>query len=131
WQQPIWNGFGVQANWTYADSEQSDGSPLVGASRNTYNVIGYYENRWVSARLAYSYRSHYLVGLDRSTAENQDNSGTLDASVQVNVTPNVAVTLDGLNLNDQILKYYAENKTQPRAYYDNGRQIYFGVRVRY
>ena len=72
-----------------------------------------------------------LIGLDRSTAENQASTGSLDASISANVTNNIALTFDALNLTDEILKYYANNTTQPRALYDNGRQFFFGVRVKY
>ena len=33
-------------------------------------------------------------------------------------------TLDGQNLNNPTLKYYALNKDQPRAFYKNGAQYY-------
>ncbi len=131
WQQPIAYGFGFQANYTYADGTDSSGNPLVGNSKNTFNATGYFENRWLSARLAYTYRSHFFVGLDRSAAENQGNTGELDASVNVKVTPNVTITADALNLTDQLLKYYALNTNQPRAIYDNGRQFFVGLRVKY
>jgi iron complex outermembrane receptor protein len=131
WQQPIWNGFGIQANYTYADGHESGGGPLVGDSKNVYNLTGYYENSWFSARLAYTWRSKVLIGLDRSTAENEAGLGNLDASVSFNVTDNVSLTFDALNLTDEVLKYYANSTTQPRAFYDNGRQFFFGVRARY
>jgi iron complex outermembrane receptor protein len=135
WQQPVFKfqdgTFGFLANYTYADGTDSSGNPLVGDSKNTYNLTGYYDSRWVTARLAYTYRSHFFVGLDRSAAENQDNWGSLDASVNVNVTPNVTLVFDGLNLTDQLLKYYAASRVQPRAVYDNGRQFFLGLRVRY
>ncbi len=79
WQQPVWDGFGVSANYTYASGVDNSGGPLVGDSKNTANLVGYYENDWLSARLSYNYRSKMLVGLDRSSAENQDAYGTLDA----------------------------------------------------
>ena len=132
WQQPIAYGFGFQANYTHPDGTDSNGNPLVGDSKNTANLTGYFENHWLSARLAYTYRSHFFVGLDRSSAENQDNTGQLDASININVTPNVVISADALNLTDPLLKYYAlDNKTQPRATYDNGRTFYVGLRVKY
>ena len=73
----------------------------------------------------------FFVGLDRSTAEFQDDTGTLAASLSYNVLPNVALTFDALNLNNPTLKYYAENTDQPRAFYKNGRQYYAGVRVKF
>ncbi len=130
-QQPLPMGFGAQLNFTYVDSHDVLGNPLVGTSKVTYNAVGYWENKWLSLRLAYTYRSHFFVGLDRSAAENQDNYGTLDGSIEVTVTPNVALTLDALNITNNLLKYYALNRTQPRAVYQNGTQLYAGLRVKF
>jgi iron complex outermembrane receptor protein len=47
------------------------------------------------------------------------------------VSKNITLTLDALNLTNERLKYYALNKTQVRAVYDNGRQVFFGVRARF
>jgi iron complex outermembrane receptor protein len=103
----------------------------VGASKNTLNLVGYYDDTRLSARLAYTYRSHFLVGLDRSAAQNQDNYGTLDGSISFKINDHFSLTFDALNITDELLKYYALNKSQPRATYENGRQFFFGVRVRY
>ena len=130
-QQSLPYNFGFQANVTYVDSHDADGNPLVGTSKWTGNVVGYYEKDWLSARLAYTYRSHFFVGLDRSAAENQDNYGSLDGSLNLNINKNVSLTLDALNITNHKLKYYALNKSQPRAVYDNGSQVFFGIRVRY
>jgi len=130
-QQPIGYGFGFQANGTYVDGHQEGGSRLVGTSKWTYNLVGYYEDHGFSARLAYTFRSAFYVGLDRSSAENQADYGTLAASVSYQVTPNVTFTVDGLNLTNQLLKYYAQNTTQVRAVYDNGTQVFAGVRVKF
>ena len=81
--------------------------------------------------MAYTYRSHYFVGLDRSSAENQDNYGQLDGSISFNVTKNIALTVDASEHHEQKLKYYAANRTQPRAVYSNGTQIFFGVRAKF
>jgi len=93
--------------------------------------VVYYEDHGFSARFAYTFRSAFYVGLDRSSAENQADYGTLDASVSYQVTPNVMLTLDGLNLTNNLLKYYAQNTTQVRAVYDNGTQVFAGVRVKF
>jgi iron complex outermembrane recepter protein len=131
YQQELLYGFGVQANYTYADAKETGDRDLVGASKNTYNVIGYYENYGFSARLAWTYRSHFFVGLDRSTPEYQDDTGTLAASLAYALNKNVTLTFDALNLNNPTLKYYGANTSQPRAFYKNGRQFYAGVRVKF
>ena len=131
YQQPIWRGFGFTGNYTYAKGAASDGSPLVGASKNTYNLGGYYEDKYVSARIAYTYRSDFLVGLDRSYAENEAAIGSLDASLNFTITEHFKLNLDGLNLTNAILRYYANNTDQPRAFYTNGRQYYFGATYKF
>jgi iron complex outermembrane receptor protein len=130
-QQPVAYGFGFQANYTYVDGHDVNNSPLVGTSKDTYNLVGYYEQKIVSVRLAYTYRSHYFVGLDRSSAENQADYGTLDGSLNIAVTPNISLTLDALNITNNKLKYYAQNTTQVRAVYDNGTQVFFGIRAKF
>ena len=131
WEQPIWGGFGVQANYTYASGVDNGGGPLVGDSKSTANLVGYYENDWMSTRLSYNYRSKMLVGLDRSSAENQNSYGTLDGSLQFNVTDWATINIDALNITNQTLKYFASSEVQPRALYSNGTQVYAGVRVKF
>ena len=142
WQQPIGNAFGVQTNYTYADAKEKRScaastnpydvciTDLVGASKNTYNASAYYEDHGFGARVAYTYRSKFFVGLDRSSPQYQDDTGVLSASLSYTLNRNISFNLDALNLNDPILKYYGANKDQPRAFYANGRQYYFGVRVK-
>ena len=61
------NGFGVAANYTYADAKapatsyQDELNLFTLSSRHTANLVGYYENGTYSARLAYSWRSKYMV----------------------------------------------------------------------
>jgi len=123
YQQPF-GPFGLNANYTYADGKTDDGGEMAGNSRNTYNLEGYFENDTLSARVAYTYRSAFLAGLDRSSQLHGDEVGTLAASVNYKINDSVTVSLDGLNLNNPTLKYYADTKEQPRAFYSNGRQYY-------
>ncbi|HUP28613.1 MAG TPA: TonB-dependent receptor [Usitatibacter sp.] len=130
WQQPLPMGFGLQANYTYADAKETGGRDLVGASKNTYNLGAYYEDHGFGARLAYTFRSSFFVGLDRSTPQYQDDTGTLAASLSYAINKNLSINFDALNLNDPILKYYGANRDQPRAFYANGRQYYLSVRFK-
>ncbi len=41
------------------------------------------------------------------------------------------ITLDGQNLNNPTLKYFARNEDQPRAFYKNGSQYYLNVRAKF
>ena len=61
--------------------------------------------------MAYTYRSAFFSGLDRNTAFSQDAIGTLSASLEYTFNDMFSFTLDGQNLNNPTLKYYALNRT--------------------
>jgi iron complex outermembrane recepter protein len=135
YQQAFTDNFGFIGNYTYADGRQTSlvttgDARLVGTSKDTYNLQGYFENKMFSARVAYTYRSAFYSGLDRNTAFTQDKIGTLSASLGYNITENLSLTLDGQNLNNPTLKYYALGEYQPRAFYKNGSQYYLNVRFK-
>lgn len=131
YEQPIFGNFGVAANYTYADAKESNGSPLVGASKHTYNLSGYFENDKFNARLSYNYRSSFYSGLDRSTAFYQAAVDNVAASLGYKINENFSVTFDAHNLNNAKLKYYALNEDQPRSIYQSGRQYYLNARVKF
>jgi iron complex outermembrane recepter protein len=140
YQQALTEHFGVDLNFTFTDGKQTKDVPvvpvrgdnrLVGASKDVYNITGYFENAHFSARVSYNYRSAFYSGLDRSTAFSQDSIGTLAASLGWLFNENLSLTLDGQNLNNPTLKYYALNTTQPRAFYKNGRQFYLSLRAKF
>lgn len=130
WQQPLGMGFGAMANYTFADGEETGGKPLVGNSRHTYNVGAFFENDRFSANLKYNYRSKFFNGLDRASAQNQSSIGTVSASLGWNISPNLSLSFDAMNLNNPRLSYYAENTDQPTAFYVNGRQYYLTLRAK-
>jgi iron complex outermembrane recepter protein len=130
YQQPVWNDFGVLANYTYADGKLDDGGELLNSSKDTYNLTGYYENSRFSARLAYSYRSSYKAGVDRGASQHVAGMPSLAASVNVRLTDQLTLTFDALNLTNETIKMYAENTDRPRAFYSNGRTFYVGLRAK-
>jgi iron complex outermembrane receptor protein len=130
-QQPIWNGFGVQANYTYSDAKATNGDPIPGNSKHSWNLTGWYENERISARLSYNYRSKFFVDIDRAAQLNSASVTSLDASASFNITENIALTADAVNLTDETLKFYSGTTSRPRAYYKNGRIFYAGVRLKF
>jgi iron complex outermembrane receptor protein len=137
YKQAFADHFGFEGNYTYSDGKQTDRLPasgddrLFGTSKNTYSLSGYYENQHFSARLSYHYRSAFFSGLDRLTAFSQDSIGDLAASLVYTMNDMWSFTVDGQNLNNPTLKYFALNETQPRAFYKNGAQYYFTVRAKF
>lgn len=131
WQQPIYGGFGVLANYTYADAKKADGSVLDGNSKHTFNVTAYFENKLLSTRFAYTFRSKFQSGIDRATPMWQDDFGTLDGSLTINVTKYFALTADAQNLLNHKLYYFVGDPSIPRAYYNNGRTFWIGGKVHF
>ena len=129
--RPIWGGFGVITNYTYSDAESSAGDPIPGNSKHALNLTGFFENDWLSARLAYNYRSKFFIDIDRASPLNQASTETLDASLGIDITDNITLTADAVNLTNDKIEQFSGTRTRFRALYDNGRQFYFGVRVRY
>ncbi len=135
YEQPIGEYFGVNANYTYADGSTShtwaDGSHnLLGTSKNTYNVGAYFENDTFGARVSYTRRSSFLIGLSGANPYYQDAFGTLSVSLSYKATDWMSVSFDALNLNNPTYKYYQSAAT-PTSFYSNGRQYYLNFRFKY
>jgi iron complex outermembrane receptor protein len=128
WQQPFGENWGILANYSYADGDTDDGSPMLGTSENTANLGGYFETESFSARVSWNYRSSFYSGLDRNSAFFQDDVQGIDATLGYAITDHFAVSLDGRNLTDETIEYYAESKERPRSIYTNGRQYYLNLR---
>ena len=73
------SGLGVSANYTYADSEQPNGNPLLDISKNTYNLQLFWEYEGVSTRVAYNYRDSFLDTEDEKRVESIDSTGAIGA----------------------------------------------------
>ncbi|GAB3101329.1 TonB-dependent receptor [Lysobacter terrae] len=131
WQGPIGQYFGAFANYTYTEADVDDGTPMLGTSKNTYNVGVWFENEMFNARVNYNYRSKFYSGLDRNSAFFQDDIDSVSASFGWKINDNFNLTLDAMNLNNPKTKYYAENRDRPRSIYENGRQYYLNFRFKY
>ena len=130
-QRPIAYGFGVQANYTYADAQANDGTQIPGSSKHAANLVGYFENDWLSARLAYTYRSKFFINIDRAVALNQRATESLDGSINLKLTDAITLTADGVNLTNEKIRLYSGTTDRFRASYDNGRIFYLGARFKY
>ncbi|MDH3789909.1 MAG: TonB-dependent receptor, partial [Xanthomonadales bacterium] len=104
------------------------GTPMLGTSKHTYNLGGYFETDRFSARVAYNYRSDFYSGLDRATAFFQDDVSSLDASLGFIINEYFTISVDGRNLTDEKIKYFADSRERPRSIYKNGRQYYLNLR---
>uniref|UniRef100_UPI0035C99C4E TonB-dependent receptor n=1 Tax=uncultured Sphingomonas sp. TaxID=158754 RepID=UPI0035C99C4E len=128
-------GLGVQANFTYVDSSAPSPATagpvqqvsLEGLSKYNYNLIGIYEHGMISARVAYNWRSEFLVTTSGNGTGNlpifQKATGQLDASITANITPHFSLTLNGVNLTNTVVSSYYGITSRPRDSLINDRQI--------
>ena len=137
WEQPLWGGFGANANYTFADAKEANGNPIMGAARHTYNLGAYYEDERFNARIAYAHRSEIRIGLYGAQQSYAAASGTVNASFGVKLTDALTLSVEGLNLNSPTLRYFNKVPTnaalpeQTTALYNSGRQVYVGLRYKY
>jgi outer membrane receptor protein involved in Fe transport len=105
---------------------------LPGVSKNSYNIVGYYERGGFSGRLAYNYRSSFV---NSTTANFGDGSygqsyGQIDASFGYDINDHIGLTLEGLNLDNSVVRTQ-NDAGYGRGYENIGRRYTFGVRARF
>jgi TonB-dependent receptor len=159
------NGLGVQANYTYVKNKgvpnsnlsivgssgstvngQNGGTALdvtqlEGVSKHTANLIGLYEKGRVSARIAYNWRSKFLVTpIDCCIALPiwQKATGYLDGSLRFRVTDSIELSLEGQNLLNtkavlmqQVTDEASKEKKSvlyPESWNESDRRFIVGVR---
>lgn len=127
----LWSGLGLQFNYTYIDQDgledpntspaeaiqfngagvpisdnrntfrQFTGLPLQGYSDQNLNIVGMYEKDDISFRLAYTWRSDYLLTLRESeefVPAYSKAQGMMDASLFYTINENVKVGLQVSNV---------------------------------
>ncbi len=144
-----WDGFGIQANYSYIEARgvpnsNLDGGtdfafggdiPLQGQSDHTANfVLMYDKNDW-SVRLAYNWRSEYLLtsrDVITGLPVYNDDAGFMDGSIFYNVTDNVQVGFQGVNLLNTETRTFMQvddNLRLGRSWFVNDRRYTFLVRA--
>ncbi len=149
-------GLGFSANYTFADSEQPNGSTLLDVSENTFNGQIYWENDAFQVRLAYNYRSRYLatederliatigaLALDSSTNEESDplfdptagnnyreDRGQFDFSASWDVNENLTLVTNVTNLTGEPSLFSTELGSTWK-WNEADRRLTFGVRAKF
>ncbi|MEG3180260.1 TonB-dependent receptor [Sphingomonas sp. LT1P40] len=157
------DGFGVQANYTYVKNDGIEtvnltnetgagtvggglstetttvrAKALEGVSEHSFNLVGMYEKGQVSARVAYNWRSKYLVtAIDCCVGFPiwQDAAGYLDASLRFRVSKALEFVLEGTNLlsTDTVLKQQvnSDGLLKPNAWFKQDRRFQLGARLNF
>lgn len=136
---PGWaSGFGGIANYTYSEAKrvnlfsQLDGSPLPfpGLSKNSFNLVLYYDKDKVNARVAWNSRSDWLVSIADRSGNPVYRAGEdyLDARFQWRIKGDeLSVFVEGKNLTDQASLSYAGSKFRLSELGWPGRRYFLGV----
>ncbi|WOB50153.1 TonB-dependent receptor [Xanthomonas hydrangeae] len=122
YQQTFGLGFGLQANYTFAESDSSSGLNLPYLSRDTYNVIPYWEHGDWTVRVNYSYRSKYFTQIGRLQSRDfADAYKQLDLNASYQITDYMGITFGATNLLDSTYRVFSNTRDTPTAFYKNGR----------
>jgi TonB-dependent receptor len=98
------------------------------------NLTGIYEKNGLSARLSYNWRDKYLSATNQGGNRNPlftDTFGTLDANISYDVTKNIAVSLEAINLTSEPFRQYARTKTNLVFVQELKPRFYLGARLRF
>jgi TonB-dependent receptor len=134
------DGLGAQVSYTYAESDArytntANGASytLEGLSKDSYTLVGFYEKYGVQARIAYTWRDKFLQAASGRNNEPEyfDAYGQLDAGISYDVTKNVTVYLDGLNLTDENEFLYSVTPDRTKEYRTTGKRVSAGVRFHF
>jgi TonB-dependent receptor len=146
----VWSGLGGFGNYTYADSkiktpgDSLNGFPLLGVSKNSYNVGGLYEKYGFTSRLVYAWRDIYndfQFGCDlvpgqtfcgdpsKPAAFNKVKAyGRLDFSLGYDVSKWLTVSVDANNLTGAKYHSYFNTSAFPHDIRTDDR--FYGVSAR-
>jgi len=111
--------------------------PLEGLSKQSYNATLFYNKGDWDARLAWSWRSAFLLTARDVIVPNapimNENTGTLSASAFYNVTPQIKIGIQGANLLDNITRTSQILNDQllraPRSFFIEDRRVSLIVRA--
>jgi len=114
------NGLGVYANYTFTDSNASfpnhtGDTTLPGQSRHVGNLAVSYEKWGFAGRVSVNFHGSYvdIVGASNNLDRFYDTHRQLDFSLSQRVTKRIRLYMDGINLNDALLRYYQGVESRP------------------
>jgi len=135
------SGFGVQANYTYVHTPMmydngnvNDQFAIVGLS-NSSNLVGIFENKTWSARIAYNWRGEFLAstvdGNGRASPVYTDHYGQVDASINYNYNEHLSFQVEGINLSNAVQRQHGRDDLATLSVIQNGPRYMFGARYKF
>jgi len=130
----FWGNFGGTFNYTRTTSNSGDGFNLARVSKNTYNLIGYYETEKFSIRLANNYRSAYDLeagGTFQGRERQVRARSQLDLSATYNPQKSLQFKVQAFNLNNSLREEFEGFDVLGRRTDYDGRTYTFSVQKRF
>lgn len=130
----FWGNFGGTFNYTYTTSDGANGQQLTRVSRDTYNIIGYYETDKFSIRLAQNYRSAYNLeagGTFQGRERQVRARSQLDLSATYNPRKDIQFKVQAFNLNNSLREEFEGFDVLGRRTDYDGRTYTFSVQKRF
>jgi len=117
------------ADFTADGDVRSQGLP--GLSKNSVNAVLYYDDGRFDARLAYAWRDKYLAAFADLAGQPRFTKayGQLDLSINYQVSPNVSIQAQVLNLTQEQRIDQSTARYLPYGVSEVDRRFMFGVRV--
>ncbi len=128
------DGLGIIANYTFSDSEDNAGFPLVAVSKHSYNLVGLYEKGPFSARIAYNYRDEAVFEFSEGRPSFVGPRSQLDAQIGIDLAKGVALSLQAQNLipeDSATSEYSAAGPIALNSYALSERRFSIGVRAKF
>ena len=134
------DGFGVQGSYTHTEvkADYTAGSrtikdQLIGLSKNSFNLVGFYDKGPLSARLSYVWRDKYLssTGSTVQAPTYVAAFGSLDGQLSVRAADNLTLSLEAINIAGAHQDTYNDNALRFGEINYYGRTILFGIRAEF
>ena len=135
------DGLGGQVNYTYSTAAKTgltnaltlEQLPYPGLSNHNYSLIGYYDKGVINARIAYTWRSKYLVSVADASGNPlfRKASGYLDAKLTLRfLDDRLQFFIEGKNLTGTTETAYAGSIRSTDISYP-GKRFFWGISARY
>jgi iron complex outermembrane recepter protein len=128
------DGLGVIANYTYADSKDSNGFPLVATSKHSYNLVGLYEKGAFSGRIAYNWRDDAVFEFTEGRPDVIAARSQLDAQLGYDINKRFALQFQAQNLlpkKSATVEISNFNDTALNSYALSERRFTIGIRAKF
>jgi len=135
-------GLGVAAAYTLVRGDigynilldtASDQFALLGLS-DTFNASVIFEKFGISARVTYNWRDKYLSNNSRGSSRNPvfvKAYDQIDANISYDITPNIEVSFEAINITGSNVETYARTETEPWFIVDGRPRYYAGARFKF